>query len=45
MLAIKTPKNINNINANMYLFKVNNRNTRKREKCPELTIKTSEQHQ
>ena len=33
--------------ANIYLFKVNNRNTRKtcvekREICPELIIKTSE---
>ena len=29
--------------ANIYLFKVNNRNTRKRrETCSKLTIKTSE---
>ena len=32
--------------ANIYLFKVNNRNTRKRSKiCSKLTIKTSEQRQ
>ena len=32
--------------SNVYLFKVNNRNTRKRfEKCSKLTIKTPKQHQ
>ena len=32
--------------ANIYLFKVNNRNTRKRCKiCSKLTIKTSERRQ
>ena len=31
--------------ANIYLFKVNNRNTKKRcEICSELTIKTPERH-
>ena len=40
------PKHVNNVKANIYLFKVNNRNARKAyEKCPELTIKTPEQHQ
>ena len=32
--------------ANIYMFKVNNRNTTKRcEICPKLTIKTPEQRQ
>ena len=36
---------ITNIPANIYMFKVNNRNTRKRyEICLELTIKTPERH-
>ena len=36
----------NLIPANIYLFKVNNRNTRKRcEICPMLTIKTPERRQ
>ena len=40
------PKNVNNVNANIYLLKVNNRNARKTcEACPELTIKTPEQRQ
>ena len=34
------------IPANIYLFKVNNRNTRRRcEVCPKLTIKTPEERQ
>ena len=38
------PANLNP--GNNYLFKINNRNTRKRcEKCSELTIKTPELHQ
>ena len=39
-------KNVNNVNDNIYLFKVNSRNTRKiPETCPELTTKIPEQHQ
>ena len=46
MSKVKTPKNVNKVNANIYLFKVNNRNARKTcETCPELTIKTPEQPQ
>ena len=41
-----TPKNVNNVNANIYLFKVDKRNARKtRETCSELTIKTPEESQ
>ena len=39
-------KNVNNVNVNIYLFKVNKRNTRKTcETYPELTIKIPEQRQ
>ena len=40
------PKNATYITANIYLFKVNNRNNRRRcEICTELTIKTLERCQ
>ena len=39
-------KKVNNIRANVYLFKVNNKNARKTcETCPESTIKTPKQRQ
>ena len=28
-VTIEAPKNVNNVNADMYLFKINNRNARK----------------
>ena len=38
--------NLNSIPVNIYLFKVNNKNTRKRcEMCLKFTIKTPEQRQ
>ena len=43
-LTKKLPKNINKVNANIYLFKVNDRSARKTCKtCPKLTYKTPEQ--
>ena len=49
VLLIRVNNNIsrfNNLSANTYLFKVNNRNTRKRlEMCSKLTINTSERRQ
>ena len=40
------PKDVNNVKANIYLFKVHYRNARKAcETCPGLTIKTPEQRQ
>ena len=37
---------VNSYPENIYLFKVNNRNTRKTYKtCPKLAVKTTERHQ